>query len=314
MARFGANISDAHSCFIFLPARCFGLSDSIAGGRSSAGEELLEMVGSHSLSSDVIRDYRLPCETGLIGWVARHKRSIHVSPFEHDSRTLGIYAEDHNLKSFIGIPVPLEFMNGHENSPVGVIACDSKKSYAFSKLQGKLLADLASEVSNTIRLTLFSEGGLLKGGKELSWPAFIKKSKQLMEALGPDSIEIIRLKIQNFDQLEFDVGTEQSGVLVDQLFRLMQQALPPHFPMMRLPNGDVVLAVDNMMTSYFENKIRSLSEHLGAPSRRPVFEFVKRSFRDKVNRSTSMERMVAETSKLDTSLNERGTQYEYRRA
>jgi hypothetical protein len=100
---------------------------------------------------------------GLIGWVAKHNRSIHVSPFERDSRTLGIYSEDQQLKSFIGIPVNLGAGNpsggasspsagGEESANVGVIACDSKKSFAFSKLQGKLLEDLAAEVSNTVRL------------------------------------------------------------------------------------------------------------------------------------------------------------------
>lgn len=296
LARFGANLSDSHSCLIFLPTSCLALIDHCA-----VGEELLELVAFHSLSNDVITGYRITPDSGLIGWVSRHKRSIHVSPFEHDSRTLGIYSEEQALKSFIGIPLPLDFLEGHESLPAGVVACDSKKSFAFSKLQGKLLEDLACEISNNVRLRAFNDRGQLKGLKEMSWDTFMKKAKQLEGSLGSDSIEIMRVRVTNFHEIESGSGTHDAGKLVEQLFRLIQQALPPHFPIIKLVNSDVVIVLDNMMSSYFENKIRAMASHIASGKKRIGLSFGKASAKQRSRQSVRIEDLVAQSGQSSQS-------------
>jgi hypothetical protein len=242
MARFGANISDAYGCYIFLP---------------NSSNSLL-LAGFHSLSNEVIRDCEILPNAGLVGWVAKHKRSIHVSPFERDSRTLGFYFQDQNLKSFIGIPVLVRSSPNNSEDGVGVIACDSKKSFAFSKLQGKLLEDLSYEITNYLHLASIAKESALP---KVSWNSFFARSSQLLNSLGRDSIEIIRIQIANFSSIEQSIGSAQTLILLEQLYRLIEQALPPHFSSIKLPNGDMILVVDNMMTSFIENKILAICQH-----------------------------------------------------
>lgn len=298
LARFGANLSDAHSCFIFLPAElvarltCSPSSDDKEQGRA------LVLTGFHSLSTDIVADCRLPRGSGLIGWVAKHRRSIHVSPFELDSRTLGMYHNDQQLKSFIGIPIPLVPEQGQDLG-AGVIACDSKKSFAFSKLQGKLLEDLAAEVANTLELLMVYSS---QGQADVAWNTFVRRSEELGAALGHGSVDLLRLKLANFEVLEQRLGTAKALALADQVYRLFQQALPPHFPLVRLLNGDILVALDIMMGSFFENKFRAICEHIAPLGARPHFEFIKSSSRDKKRKIGDIQTLVALTSSSEASL------------
>lgn len=316
LARFGANLADAHSCLIFLPVGFAALgsarsepanssSSSSRGSRGGEGPELgsqiggsrgayertslsqaestvrqtseplartldgaktvtsevLELMGFHSLSNDILRHAHLPADGGLIGWVARHRRSIHVSPFEHDSRTLGVYHESHELKSFIGVPV---IVSVDGQGFTGVICCDSKKSFAFSKLQGKLLEDLAAQISATVGFALRSARGQ---NQEFQWGTFSRRAEQLREVLGQGAVEAIRIRITNYQQLEEQGGITVAAEMRAQFLRLLLQTLPPHFPVMLHSGGDIVLAVDNMMTSVFEAKARALAKHMASASR-----------------------------------------------
>ena len=294
MARFGANLSDAHSCFIFLPN---DLMASLAGSPPPADfnrtARSLTLAGYHSLSNDVIENCSLPPGDGLIGWVAKHNKAIHVSPFELDSRTLGIYASDQQLKSFIGIPISLDCGLPTNSQVTGVLASDSKKSFAFSKLQGKLLEDLAQEIANTIELLLLYGS---QGQTDVAWQTFLRRSEELVAALGAGSVEILRLKLVNFAELEVLLGTSSCLALVEQIFRLLQQALPPHFPIARLLNGDIVVCLDNMVTSFYENKICALCEHIAGEGRRPKFIFSRASFRDKKYKAAGIEGLVGYTA------------------
>jgi hypothetical protein len=309
LARFGANISDSHSCFIFVPP-CF--LDPITSSESEA--EYLDLGGYHSLSPDILEPCRLTRGIGIIGWVAKHRQSIHVSPFEHDSRTLGTYTSDQKLKSFIGIPIALQLPGG--TCCAGVVGCDSKKSYAFSKLQGKLLEDLAFEISNTLKLALLQ---LRRDDREASWQQFLARGETLLEALGHNAVEVLRVRTGNFTQLEAALGTGDCIAMVDQVLRFIQQALPPHFPAYRMPNGDIILVVDNMMSSYYENKISALANHVTRKSHKLQFQFSRKAGGGKQSR-TSLENLVAATAVMHSPTIQL-TQtigleacYEYRRA
>ena len=302
LARFGANIADAHSCFILLPAHLLGGEKQGGQEQSStggAGDHLLQLGGFHSFSNEIFRDCLVPRGSGLIGWVAKHNRSIHVSPFERDSRTLGTYAVDQQLKSFIGIPVALPAPGMHQEPEVGVIACDSRKAFAFSKVQGKLLEDLAREVSRTVELHVLCRE---QGSFEVSWASFVRQGEQLAEALGAGAVDVLRLRLLNFRHLEHTLGAEGAIQLVEQTVRLAQQSLPPHFPMLRLPNGDVLLVVDNMMTSFYENRIRALCEHVAIKRRGErvahavEFEYLRTSAKRRRSGAVSIAQLVMETN------------------
>ncbi len=325
LAGFGLNITDAHSCFIFVPPQILStdfeppaveLRDvSYRSGKHPASEQnqLLEIAGVSTLSQDVIDHCKIFLDSGLIGWVAKHGKSIHVSPFEHDSRTLGVYSADQQLKSFLGIPVPLSEPDiSGKSALTGVIACDSKKSFAFSKLQGKLLEDLAREVASTIAL---HQRNLETSARQPTWDTFLESACTLGHSLGVLSLEIMRIRQLGFENLETSIGTMKAIELTRQAHRLIQQAIPPLYPSLVLPNGDMVIALDTMMSSLIENKVRALCGHLSGEGASIEFEFIKNPIRKRKERSVHIDTLVAETApRLSKSQGDKALNYEYRRA
>lgn len=311
LARFGANLSDAHSCFIFLPSELLRADSCQPADGTEAFSEQLELAAYHTLSCDVLPDCMLTSGSGLIGWVAKHARSIHVSPFERDSKLLGIYGSDQELKSFIGIPIPLSNPDKQNSAVSGVVACDSCKSFAFSKLQGKLLEELACEISNVIKLHFEVRNS---GKRQDCWQDFLRGAIGLAESLGRESLAILRLRLRNFDSLERELGTPDCLELLNQVYRLIRQAIPEHFPLLVLGNGDIVVALDSMASSFYESRIRAICTHRGIEGRQPIFEFSSRSFREKQYRSASIERLVTETAFIRSESGRKEELYEYRRA
>ncbi len=317
LARFGANIVDAHSCFVLVPASIFdqfaeSLRLGAPGVQQSYRSDVLELSGCHSLSNDILPGAVIPRETGLIGWVAKHNRPIHVSPFEHDSRTLGVYSRDQQLKSFLGIPVPFRGQNQGEPTQTGVIACDSKKAFAFSKLQGKLLEEFALEVAEFVFLCLSQHQGK---ESESTWKSFLSRAEQLAEALSMNSIEVLRIRIQNLSDIETQLGTSLAIERYEQVVRLIQQALPPHFPLTRLPSGDLILVLDNMMTSFYEAKIAAICKHVSSGPSEVTVEYQRASWKEKSCRGLGMQELIAMSNQKSTAIElQRGMVYEHRRA
>jgi len=287
LAKLAANVSDAHSCILFLPT---GLLTSSAPQRSSEpqsfhphaphapspqgemielkkvfhlGPDLaigsIEMVATHSASTCLVRDCRIQVGNGLIGWVAENARSIHVAPFDMDSSVLGIYTETEPLKSLVAVPIPMPTENQNARTFSGVLMCDSRKAFAFTKPQMKHLEEIATLASRLLFWTLFKKETT---STENSWDSFLTKTNQLSEAIGHDSIELVRISLDSFAELESAHRISGAVQQSEQFVRLIQQALPPHFPLVRLPNGDILVALDNMMTVFFQNKIRTLANHL----------------------------------------------------
>lgn len=326
LAGFGLNITDAHSCFIFVPPQI--LSTDFEAPLSEPQKELsyrsgstphlensqfIEVAGVSTLSQEIIEHCKIFLDSGLIGWVAKHGRSIHVSPFEHDSRTLGVYSADQQLKSFLGIPISLSEPDTSGRSALtGVIACDSKKSFAFSKLQGKLLEDLAREVANTVALHQRTQETT---ARQPTWDAFLESACTLGHSLGVLSLEIMRIRQIGFENLEMTIGTMKAIDLTRQAHRLIQQALPPLYPSLVLPNGDMVIALDTMMSSLIENKVRALCGHLSGDGAAIEFEFIKNPIRKRKERSVHLDTLVAETAPRPIkTTGEKTLNYEYRRA
>ncbi len=314
LAKLAANVSDAHTCTVFLPTGLLtastpqrpsesasypspthashhqtGQSDTIElkkvfhlGPDLAVGS--VEMVATHSASSCLVRDCRIQVGNGLIGWVAENSRSIHVAPFDMDSSVLGIYTETEPLKSLVAVPIPMPTENPNARTFSGVLMCDSRKAFSFTKPQMKHLEELATLISRLLFWTLFKKETT---STENSWDSFLTKTTQLSEAIGHDSIEMVRISLDSFADLEAAHGITGAVHQSEQFVRLIQQALPPHFPLVRLPNGDILVALDNMMTAFFQNKIRTLANHLNDQ----VKPFVIRlqSFSAKASRARSFD-------------------------
>ena len=116
--------------------------------RSDEGSrQTLELVAFHTLSREVIPHARIAYGSGLVGWTAENGVRISVCPFENDSTTLLFYAADQALKSFIALPII-----DADGTLIGVLSCDSKKSYAFAKITEKVLIDCASQIAHLVSL------------------------------------------------------------------------------------------------------------------------------------------------------------------
>jgi hypothetical protein len=154
--------------------------------------------------------------------------------------------------SFIAVPF---MVNGYG---WGVLTCDSLKPGAFTVLHSHLLHDFASEVSAVVELHLSATAS----EPENPWNNFKKDSQDLINALGAKTIALMRLTPANYQETERAIGMSNTIDMAEQLFRLFQQSLPPHFPMVRLPNGEVVIMLDRMMTSFYESKLTAVTRHV----------------------------------------------------
>lgn len=320
LAKLAANVSDAHTCSVFLPTGLLTSSTPQRGSEAAsfhphapasshhAGNPLtggaltgqtdtielkkvfqlgpdlaigsIEMVATHSASTCLVRDCRIQVGNGLIGWVAENSRSIHVAPFDMDSSVLGIYTEVEPLKSLVAVPIPMPTENPNARTFSGVLMCDSRKAFSFTKPQMKHLEEIATLISRLLFWTLFKKETT---STENSWDSFLTKTNQLSEAIGHDSVELVRISLESFAELEAAHGITGAVHQSEQFVRLIQQALPPHFPLVRLPNGDILVALDNMMTAFFQNKIRTLANHLKDQVK--PFEIRLQSFSAKTSRA-----------------------------
>ena len=285
LTRLAANISESHTCALFLPTGLLSSSSpsathvtpQISGSpittTSSGTIELrrvvdspvasrlrsIEMVAAHSLALTLTRDCRIQVGSGLLGWVAEHGRPIHIAPFDAERSTLGIYTDSEQLKSLAALPVPMPAEYKDAQDCYGVLMCDSKRSLSFTKLQVKHLEDVTTEISRLLFWALFKREST---SLESSWESFAVRAESLGSAIGNDSVEFLRISLNSFAELEQQIGISGAVRLTDQFFRLVQQALPPHFPVVRLPQGDIVIALDNMMSAFFQNKIQTLIKHI----------------------------------------------------
>ena len=194
--------------------------------------------------------------------------ALPISPFDLDSSTLGLYTEPEPLKSLVAVPIPMpaevQEPRGAAASCAGVLMCDSRKAFSFTKLQVKLLEDTALQVSRLLFWALFKSQST---AVESSWDSFRFKLEQLADAIGAESIEVVRISVDSFSQVEKEHGLSAAVHQSEQFVRLAQQALPPHFPLVRLPDGEILVALDNMMSAFFQAKLRTLANHIATESR-----------------------------------------------
>jgi hypothetical protein len=281
LAQLAASLSDAHSCALFLPTEVAssttGASRRSSALKSSSGNPLglrasihseaavdsqlgsIDLVAVHSYSK-LVSDCRIPVGNGLLGWVADQGRPIHLSPFEVGSSAIGIYLDSEPIRSLVAVPIFLTPPGSATRLPTcGVLMCDSLNAQAFPNSHVKLLEQVASLAG---RLVYWAHSATQVMHVEASWDLFKSKTAELGEAIGHASVEILRLTVETFSELQSTSGISVAVQLSEQFSRLAQQALPPHFPLVKLPNGDTLVAVDNMMSAFFQQKLHSLAAHL----------------------------------------------------
>lgn len=117
--RMVANVFDAHTAALFV--------QTVPG-------ESLSLVAWESLSPHILPQCSIQIGHGLIGWVAREGKDLHVTRFDRDTTTLGLYEKDVEIKAFLASPLP---------GSNGVLMVDSKNRYAFPDKKQRILKDCA---------------------------------------------------------------------------------------------------------------------------------------------------------------------------
>jgi hypothetical protein len=283
LVSLAAQITDAHSSAIFLPTELLRneyhlSSNGLRPRGNDASAPTLSLQGRTDPNSDprtssidlvavysrsrVARDARIPVGASVLGWVAEHGRSIHLNPCELNSSAIGIYADHQPIKSLIAVPIRTSKHTSSSQEACGVLVCDSLKADSFTNTHVSLIEQVGVCAH---RLIIWAQLSADAAHGETSWDHFKHKTQELGDAIGANSIEFLRIRIDSFSELESMAGLSVAVQTADQFLRLAQQSLPPHFPTTRLPNGDIVIAVDNMMSAFFRQKLETLLTHLNSP-------------------------------------------------
>lgn len=274
LAYFGASLVDAHSCFLLLPNQLEEILEDVGQTiKISHGEkQALTLAAYYSRSSAIVEQACLPYDSGILGWVAKNQRPIQVTPFDRDSRTLGTYNDKIEVKSLVALPIQLNQSYKERTASVGVLACDSLVNGWFTANHLSWLHDLTSQIAVTVRL-LWQNQKIIEQAP--SWETFQARALELIETLGINCVDILRVKVNNIEAVESQSGTARCVDLIELFTRLVNQALPPYCPSYRLPNGDLVIVLDNMLSAFIENKVRAIANHIATTKERFELSFFK---------------------------------------
>lgn len=209
----------------------------------------LKLFAFHSLCPNINSECDTEVGQGLIGWIAQTGTPLHVSPFERDSKILPAYREDLQLKSFIGVPIKLS------SSMTGVLACDSKKSFAFSRIQVKLLEQHAEQIAATISMAVNMSQQLQSKDP---WSNFVTQVEQYKARNPQCHTDLLRIRAANYELLESSLGLSEAANLIDRCFDILKRATAGNPPSIVASNGDLILVIDQMMATYVENRVIAL--------------------------------------------------------
>ena len=101
---------------------------------------LLKCLSSVSFATSFDKNKSIPIDGSLPGWVVKHNESLIIPNFDKDVESLGYYGTDEGIKSFMGYP-----MEGK-----GVIIIDSKKKWAFTDKEKKILGSFVALIEEEI--------------------------------------------------------------------------------------------------------------------------------------------------------------------
>jgi GGDEF domain-containing protein len=119
------NVADAHTVALFI---------------MEPGEKNLVMREHFTLSQNLDRGAKIAVGKGPIGLAAQTRKSQLIENFDQNTRFLGIYNKNEELKNFIALPV----IYGKQ---VAVLAIDTKERYQFSIKLQKILTEFAQQIA-----------------------------------------------------------------------------------------------------------------------------------------------------------------------
>ena len=278
IANLAKYILDAHSVFIFLPKKQDDFQKNIDNSLNLISYASDEKIKNSKISINI--------NSTIIGYVARHKKAIHISPFDRDSKHIGIDYTDTKLQSILALPIMID----EYNDVIGVIFCDSTDTFAFSKKQCIILNELTSQIINIYKL--YNESQTIN--KKLDWNSFIKKSNEMIATLKPSCVDILRIKLTNLEEIEAHLGTGKTISIIEIIEKLIAQSIPPESTMFRLPSGDIVVILDNMMTGHIENKILAIVRRISISQKTDIkLEFSKRSCKALKHEEYRLEELIS---------------------
>ena len=157
------SVFDAYSAALFLP--------------EEDGENCY-LAAAFTLGEDISPSVSVAPGKGLVGWIIQNRKPLLVPNIERDKTVLGYYDSDAKtgVKSFMGFPVPTG----------GALCVDSKRQYAFSERDYKILQLFAELVARQQSLEqrgfsgdiprYFTELGLIQDMRfrYRRWPEFLK--------------------------------------------------------------------------------------------------------------------------------------------
>lgn len=184
-----------------------------------------------------------------VGWVAQQRSTVHLPSLECGTESLGYYIKDEGVRSFAGFPINLP-----DSDLCGVLTLDAREPDAFCVSELAAGADLAQLISLSICQQTVNE----VTSSRMLWVSFVERAVALGASLGLEALDLLRVKLLPFTELEKNLGTYQALKSFDQALQLLENSLPNQFPIFRLPSGDILLLVDGLMTRFFEDKIRLL--------------------------------------------------------
>ncbi|UTF50976.1 GAF domain-containing protein [Desulfomicrobium sp. ZS1] len=109
--------------------------------RNSAGT--FDLTTSFSLGDSIRKGTKIEQGQGLVGWILKNNSPLVVEKFDEKNTFLGYYGaeQDEQIKVFVGCPLP----GGR-----GALCMDSKKTYAFTSKDQRLLSLFAVVVAAII--------------------------------------------------------------------------------------------------------------------------------------------------------------------
>ena len=119
------NVADAYTCALFTMA---------------PDNKKLVLREHFTLSRNLDRGAKIAVGKGPIGMAAQTRKPQLIENFDQNTRFLGLYKKNEELKSFIALPV----IYGDQ---VAVLAIDTKERYQFSIKLQKILAEFAQQIA-----------------------------------------------------------------------------------------------------------------------------------------------------------------------
>lgn len=119
------NVADAHTVALFM---------------MEPNKKTLVMREHFTLSQNLDRGAKIPIGKGPIGLVAQTRKIQLIENFDQNTRFLGIYKKNEELKNFIALPV----IYGEQ---IAVLAIDTKERYQFSIKLQKILTEFTQQIA-----------------------------------------------------------------------------------------------------------------------------------------------------------------------